>query len=186
MNNDTEIISNNWIEAMLEFAQRNDVGAVGALLYYPNETIQHAGTIVGIAGFAGHSHRHFPRNTLGYIGRAKLIQNLSAVTAACLMVEKSIFEEVGSFDENYSLALNDVDLCMKIRQKGYLIIYTPYAALYHYESKSRGYEEATEKQARFKKEIEFFQKRWKDELAKGDPYYSPNLTLDREDFTIKI
>jgi GT2 family glycosyltransferase len=186
LNNDMEVISPDWISAMLEFAQRTDVGAVGALLYYPNDTIQHAGVIVGLGGVADHSHRYFPRNALGYMGRPKSIQNLSAVTAACLMTKRKVFEEVGGFDENYSHAFNDVDYCLKIRERGYLIVYTPYAELYHYESLSRGFEDTPEKQARFKKEIEYFQSKWKDVLAKGDPYYSPNLTLERTDFSIRI
>jgi GT2 family glycosyltransferase len=186
LNNDTEIISPEWIQAMLEFAQRRDVGAVGALLYYPNNTIQHAGVIVGIGGFAGHPHRHFHKDSLGYMGRAKVCQNMSAVTGACLMTKKQVFKEVGGFDENYSHALNDIDFCLKIRERGYLIVYTPYAELYHYESLSRGYEDTKEKQKRFKKEIIYFQKKWKDILDNGDPYYNPNLTLNREDFSIRI
>jgi GT2 family glycosyltransferase len=162
------------------------VGAVGALLYYPNHTIQHAGVILGLGGVAGHPHRYFPSEDFGYMGRAKIIQNLTAVTAACMMMRKRVFEEVGSFDENYSHAYGDVDLCVKIRAKGYLIIYTPYAELYHYESLSRGYEDTPEKQVRFKKEKEYFQRKWNDVLAKGDPYYNPNLTLDLGDFSIMI
>jgi GT2 family glycosyltransferase len=186
LNNDTEVISPDWIENMLEFAQRKDVGAVGALLYYPDDTIQHGGVILGIKGVAGHSHKHMKRDSPGYFGRLKTIQNLSAVTAACLMTKKSIFNEVGGFDVNLSHAFNDVDYCLKIRERGYLIIYTPYAELYHHESISRGYEDTPEKQARFRKEIDLFQGRWKEILAKGDPYYNPNLTLDREDFSIKV
>ncbi len=186
LNNETEVISPDWIESMIEFAQRKDVGAVGTLLYYPNNTIQHAGVILGIGGVAGHSHKHFPRNTLGYMGRPKVIQNLSAVTAACLITKKWIFEEVGGFDESYSHAFNDIDFCLKIRERGYLIVYTPYAELYHHESLSRGYEDIPEKQARFKREIEYFQKKWKNVLSKGAPYYNPNLTFDRENFSIRI
>ena len=186
LNNDIEIISSDWIESMLEFAQRKEVGAVGALLHYINNTIQHAGVIVGIAGFAGHSHRHSHRNSMGYMGRAKLIQNISAVTGACLMTKKSVFNDIGGFDENFSHALNDIDLCLRIRNKGFLIVYTPYAELYHFESESRGYEDTKEKQARFTKEIELFQDKWNDVLAKGDPYYNPNLTLEKEDFSLRI
>lgn len=186
LNNDTEVISPDWIEAMLEFAQRKDVGAVGALLYYPNDTIQHAGVIVGIAGFAGHPHKHFQRNAFGYMGRAKLVQNLSAVTAACLMTKKSVFEQVGGFDERLAFSFNDVDLCLKMREEGYLVIWTPYAELYHHDSKTRGYEDTPEKQERFRCEIEYFRSKWKHVLEKGDPYYNPNLTLDKEDFSIKI
>jgi len=186
LNNDTEVISPDWIEAMLEFAQRKDVGAVGALLYYPNDTIQHGGIILGIKGVAAHSHLGSSRDSMGYFGRLKTIQNLSAVTAACLMTKKEIFKEVDGFDENYTHAFNDVDFCLKIRQKGYLIVYTPYAELYHHESLTRGYEDTPEKKLRFKKEIEYFQGRWKEVLSKGDLYYNPNLTLEREDFSIRI
>jgi GT2 family glycosyltransferase len=186
LNNDTEVINPDWLERLLEHAQRPDVGAVGAKLYYHDDKIQHAGVIIGIGGVAGHSHKFFPREADGYMGRAKVIQNLSAVTAACMMMRKEVFEEIGGFDEGYPYAFNDVDLCMKIREKGYLIVWTPYAQLYHYESKSRGYEDIPEKRERFKKEIEYFQKKWKLIFDKGDPYYNPNLTLDREDFSIKV
>jgi len=186
LNNDTEVISPDWIEAMLELAQRKDVGAVGSLLYYPNDTIQHGGIILGIKGIAGHSHKYFSRDSLGYFGRLKSIQNLSAVTAACLMTKKTVFEEIGGFDENCAYAFNDVDFCLKMREKGYLIVYTPYAEFYHHESLSRGYEDTPEKKERFKKEIEYFRRKWKEVLDKGDPYYNPNLTLDREDFSIRI
>lgn len=185
LDSDTEIISREWITAMLEHVQRKEVGIAGALLYYPNDTIQHAGVIIGINGVAGHSHKYFPRNTFGYMNRVKIIQNLSAVTAACLMTKKNVFEEVGGFDENYSHTY-DLDFCLKVKEKGYLIVYTPYSELYHHKSLSRSYEDTLEKQARFKKEVEYFQRKWKDVLAKGDPYYNPNLTLDKEDFSIRI
>jgi len=185
LNNDTEIISPDWIEAMLEFVQREDVGAVGALLYYPNETIQHAGVIIGIGGVAGYAHWQFPRNSAGYNGRIEVIQNLSAVTAACLMARKNIFKKVRGFDENYSIAYNDIDLCMKIRERGYLIVYTPYAELYHYESLSRGAEDTEEKQLRFFKETRYFQSKWVRALGECDPYYNPNLSLFRNDFSLK-
>lgn len=186
LNNDTEVINNEWLERMLEHAQRNEVGAVGAKLYYPNYTIQHAGVILGIGGVAGHSHKDYNGNDFGYYNRLKITQNLSAVTGACLMMRKEVFAQVGGFDESYPYAFNDVDLCMKIRNKGYLILFTPYAELYHYESKTRGYEDTPEKLKRFYKEIELFKKKWGDVLEKGDPYYSPNLTLDKEDFSIRI
>ena len=186
LNNDTEVISSDWIEAMLEFAQRRDVGAVGALLYYPNDTVQHAGTIVGIGGVAAHAHKHFQKESVGYFGRIKTVQNLSAVTAACLMTKKSVFNEVGGLNENLSHAFNDVDYCLKIRGRGYMVVYTPYAELYHHESLSRGYEDSPGKRERFKNEIKYFQAKWKDFLIKGDPYYNPNLTLDSEDFSIRV
>ncbi|RCV65570.1 Glycosyltransferase, partial [Methanophagales archaeon] len=158
LNSDTEVISEEWLSAMLEHAQRSEVGAVGAKLLYPNNTIQHAGIIIGIIGkppVAGHSHRYFPASHFGYCGRIQHVQNLSAVTAACMMVRKEVFEEVGGFDEHLAVAFNDVDFCLKIREQDYLIVYTPYAELYHYESLSRGYDDNPEKKARFLKEVEY-------------------------------
>jgi glycosyltransferase involved in cell wall biosynthesis len=186
LDNDTEIISPQWIEAMLEHAQRKDVGAVGALLYYPNDTVQHAGIVLGMGGLAGYPHRGLRKASLGYFGRLRIIQNLSAVNASCLMTKREIFEQIGGFDENYSCVLNDIDFCLKIRERGYLIVYTPYAELYHHESLNRGYEDIPEKQPTLKKEIEYFHRKWKEVLAKGDPYYNPNLTLKRGDFSIRI
>jgi len=186
LNNDTEVISGEWLEAMLEFCKRRDVGAVGAKLLYPNDTIQHAGIIIALGGVAGHSHKNFHKDDPGYTWRPHLIQNLSAVTAACMMLRKEVFKELGGFDEELSVAFNDVELCLKIREKGYLIVYTPYAELYHHESLSRGYENTQEKQARFLKEVEYIKKKWGHVIDKGDPYYNPNLTLDREDFSIKL
>ncbi|MEW9991025.1 glycosyltransferase [Clostridium butyricum] len=186
LNNDIEVISENWLQEMLMYSQREDIGAVGAKLYYENETIQHAGVIIGIGGFAGHSHRHIDRRCGGYFSRCKIQQNLSAVTAACLMMRKNVFEEINGFDESFKVALNDVDLCLRIRKLSYLIAWTPYAELYHYESISRGYEDTPEKKKRFEGEVEKFQDRWKNELEQGDPYYNPNLTLGAEDFSLKL
>lgn len=185
LNNDTEIITPDWIEEMLMFAQREDVGAAGAMLYYPDDTIQHAGVILGIGGVAGHSHKYFKRGDYGYMSRLSLAQNLSAVTAACVMIRKDVWEQIGGLDESLAVAFNDVDMCMRIRKAGYLIVWTPFAELYHYESKSRGYEDTPDKQERFRSEVERFQKRWGKELAAGDPYYNPNLTLKREDFSLR-
>lgn len=185
LNNDIEVITPDWIQEMLMFAQRPDVGAVGAMLYYPDDTIQHAGVILGIGGVAGHAHKNFARGDYGYMSRATIVQNLSAVTAACMMVSRDVWNQVHGLDESYEVAFNDVDLCMRIREAGYLIVWTPYAELYHYESKSRGYEDTPEKKRRFEGEVRRFQARWNKELAAGDPYYNPNLTLDREDFSIK-
>ena len=192
LNNDTEVISEEWLTAMLEHVQRKEIGAVGAKLLYPNNTIQHAGVILGITGtpgkkgVAGHSHKYLPNTEHGYFFRPHLIQNLSAVTAACMMLRKAVFEEVGGFDENLSVAFNDVDLCLRIREKGYLIVYTPYAILYHHESLSRGYEDNPEKQTRFLKEVGYIREKWGHIIDKGDPYYNPNLTLEKEDFSIKL
>ena len=185
LNNDIEIISPNWIEEMLMFAQRGDVGAVGMMLYYPDNTVQHAGVILGIGGIAGHSHKYFDRRESGYMSRMTLAQNLSAVTAASMMVRTSVFHSVGGFDESLPVAFNDVDLCMKIRRAGYLIVFTPYAEAYHHESKSRGAEDTPQKQARFRGEVARFREKWGTALEAGDPYYNPNLTLLYEDFRLK-
>ncbi|MDR1359338.1 MAG: glycosyltransferase family 2 protein [Coriobacteriales bacterium] len=184
LNNDTEVINPAWLEEMLMFAQRGDVGAVGAKLYYPDNTIQHAGVILGIAGGAGHSHKGKKRNDLGYFNRAQLVQNISAVTGACLMVGKNTFFEVEGFTEEFTIAYNDVDLCLKLRERGYLNVYTPYAELYHFESKSRGYEDTPEKIARLRSEVVRLRTRWGEVFENGDPYYNPNLTLEREDFSL--
>ncbi len=183
LNNDIEVITPDWIEEMLMFAQRKDVGAVGAKLYYPDDTIQHAGVIVGLGGVAGHSHKYFDRKNPGYMARTVIAQNLSACTAACLLIRRDVFDEVDGIDEKFAVAFNDIDLCMKIRDAGYLIVFTPYAEFYHYESKSRGLENSPEKAERFNGEIRRFKSKWGKQLEKGDPYYNPNLTLDREDFS---
>jgi len=186
LNDDTEVINNDWLERMVEHALREEVGAVGAKLYYPNGRIQHAGIIVGGEGIAIHLHKFFHRKSYGYFGRLMAIQNVSAVTGACLMIRKKVFEEVGEFDERFSLAFNDVDLCLSLRKKGYLIVWTPHAELYHHESKTRGYEDTPEKRARFKVESELFLQKWKEELTSADPYYNPNLNPKRGDFSIKV
>lgn len=186
LNNDIEIITPEWIEEMLMYVQRDDVGICGAKLYYPDNTIQHAGVIVGLGGVAGHCFGGFNRNDNGYLCHLVCAQELSAVTAACLMIKASVFEEVNGLDEdNFKVAYNDVDLCLKVREKGHLIVWTPYAEAYHYESKSRGYEDTPEKQKRFIAEQNYFKTKWADFLKKGDPYYNPNLTVDRGDYTVK-
>ncbi|MBQ2934348.1 MAG: glycosyltransferase family 2 protein [Clostridia bacterium] len=185
LNNDIEVITPDWIEQMLMFAQRKDVGAVGAKLYYDDDTIQHAGVIVGLGGVAGHSHKGFARDNPGYMARASIAQNLSACTAACLLIRKDVYDRVEGLDEGYAVAFNDIDLCMKIRASGYLIVFTPFAEFYHYESKSRGDEDTPEKRARFNSEVFRFQERWKKQLKSGDPYYNLNLSLDTEDFALK-
>lgn len=186
LNNDTEIIKEDSIEEMLGYCMREDVGAVGARLYFEDDTIQHAGVIVGLGGVAGHAFPGFPHDAVGYFGRIVTAQDYSAVTAACIMIKKTVFEQVGGFDEGFAVAFNDVDLCLKIRKAGYLIVYNPYAELSHYESKSRGYEDTEEKVKRFNSEISLFKRKWKDFLEQGDPYYSPNLTLDKCDFTLNV
>lgn len=185
LNNDTKLLTPNWIEEMLGFAQREDVGAVGVELFYPDNTIQHAGIIIGIGGIAGHVFKNLPRERHGYFSKDAMIQNLSAVTAACIMTKKSIYDEVGYMDEGFKVAFNDVDFCLKIREKGKLIVYDPYVQFTHYESKSRGFEDTPEKQIRFKSEIDRFDERWKCFLDKGDPYYNKNLRLDNDQYAIK-
>lgn len=186
LNNDTEVISPDWLERMLEFATRKDVGAVGAKLYYPDGTVQHAGVIVGIKNNVGHSHKYLPKRSHGYMGRLQIVQNVSAVTGACLMMRKDVFTEVNGFEENYAISSSDIDLCLKIRGKGYLIVWTPWAELYHYESKTRGHEDTSEKKEILKRDVQLFQQKWKHLLADGDPYYSPNLSIEKEDFSIRI
>jgi len=184
LNNDVTVINSDWLERMVEYAQHENIGAVGAKLYYPDDTIQHAGVIVGIGGVAGHTHRSFPRSSYGYFGRLQVVQNLSAVTGACLMVRKNIFEEIHGFDEGYPLAFGDIDFCLRIREKGYLIVWSPFAELYHFESKTRGYEDSPEKLERFEHEMDRFKKRWNKFLENGDIYYNKNLSLERDDFAI--
>jgi len=186
LNNDIEIITPDWIESMLELSQRKNTGAVGAKLYYPNDTIQHAGVIIGIGGVAGHSHKHHDAKHPGYFTRLSLIQNYSAVTAACLLIKKEIFEELdGLDDENLAIAFNDIDFCLRIKELGYLNTFTPYCEAYHHESISRGYEDTVEKQLRFSKEVMYMQKRHKSILLNGDPYYNKNLTLEHENFELE-
>ena len=185
LNNDTLVITSAWIEEMLMFAQRGDVGAVGVKLFYPDHTIQHAGVCLGLGGVAGRFFSGVDHRNVGYMGRLIYAQNLSAVSAACMMVRRDVWDEVGGLDETFSVEFNDVDLCMRIRKAGYLIVWTPYAELYHYESRSRGSDDTPEKQQRHAGEVRRFQERWAKELAAGDPYYNPNLTLDRGDFSLR-
>lgn len=185
LNNDTEIINEDCLEELLGYCTREDVGAVGARLYYEDDTIQHAGVVIGFGGIAGHCFVQQKRGFTGYCHRIICAQDYSAVTAACMMVKRKAFEEVGGLSEELQVAFNDIDFCMKLRQAGYLIVYNPYAELYHYESKSRGLEDTPEKVARFNREIATFEKRWPDILRDGDPFYNPNLTLDSQDFSLK-
>ena len=161
---------------------RPDVGAVGARLYYEDDTIQHAGVVIGFGGVAGHCFVQQKRNETGYCHRIICAQDYSAVTAACMLVKKEAFEKVGGLSEALQVAFNDIDFCLKLQKAGYLVVYNPYAELYHYESKSRGLEDTPEKVARFNREIAVFEKRWPEILKNGDPYYNPNLTLDSQDF----
>lgn len=186
LNNDTEIINKDCVRELLSYCMRPEVGIVGARLYYEDDTIQHAGVIVGLGGIAGHGFVGEAKDSVGYFSRIICAQDLSAVTAACMMVKKSVFEEVGGFEEKLAVAFNDVDFCLKVRKAGHLVVYNPYAELHHYESKSRGLEDTEEKVRRFQGEIMTFAGRWKEFLKEGDPYYSPNLTLERNDFSLRV
>lgn len=183
INNDIDVISGEWLTEMVSIALQPGVGAVGARLLYPDGTLQHGGVVLGLGGVAGHSHRHLPKGHNGYFARAMLQQTFSAVTAACLVVRRSIFLEVGGLEEkNLPVAFGDVDFCLRVREAGYRNVWTPYAELYHHESASRGCEDTPEKRARFAGEVRYMQERW-GSLLQNDPAYSPNLTLDRDDFS---
>lgn len=185
LNNDVEILTPDWMEEMLQNCQQENVAAVGAKLYYPDDTIQHAGVVLGLGGIAGHIMCRASKEDPGYFGRMISVQEISAVTAACMMVKKSDFDAVGGLDETFQVAFNDIDLCMKFRAAGKKIIFTPYAELYHYESKSRGLEDTPEKQFRFDKEVKRFQEKWAQQLEMEDPYYSPNLSVTEGDCSLR-
>jgi len=190
LNNDTEVITRTWIEELLMYSQREDVGAVGCMLYYPDYTIQHAGVVLGLGAHrtAGHTHYKLVKENLGYMGRLCYAQNVSAVTAACLMVKKQLFDEVSGLSEEFAVALNDVDFCLKLRQKQLLNVFTPFAELFHYESASRGsdVDNASRKNAdRYNLESEEFKKKWKEVLDAGDPYFNPNFSLDYSNYVLK-
>lgn len=188
LHNDIKVISESWIEEMLMYAQRKDVGVVGAKLYYEDHSIQHAGMLIGVGKdrIVAYSHHKQPKENIGYMGRLFYAQNVSAVTLACMMVRKEVYEELGGLEENFTLAYNDVDFCMKARERGYAVIFTPYAELYHYESNLRELKDTEESKIKFQKEAKILKERWKKELEKGDPYYNPNFDLDRDDFMIKM
>lgn len=185
LNNDTEIISETAISELLGCCMRDDVGIVGAKLYFGDDTIQHAGVVVGLSGFAGHVFTGYSKNNYGFMMRARINGNYSAVTAACMMVDRKAFEQVGGFSEDFVVALNDIDFCLKVRELGLLVVFNAFSEWHHYESKSRGYEDTEEKIARFQGEIERFQKKWADILEKGDPYYNPNFGYYQWPFTLK-
>ena len=188
LNNDTAVITLDWIEEMLMYAQRADVGAVGAKLYYGDRTIQHAGVVLGLGQHrtAGHSHYRVSSSNLGYMGRLCYAQNVMAVTGACLMMKKALYTELGGLDENFAVSLNDVDLCIRAWKAGHVNVFTPFAELYHYESVSRGLDDHGEKAARYERDSEAFRAKWKELLVKGDPYYNPNFSLDRSDFALRL
>ena len=186
LNNDTEVITPDWMEELLMYAMRKDVGVVGAKLYYPDKTIQHAGIVIGLGAHrtAGHTHYRIPEANVGYMGKLCYAQDVTAVTGACMMVSKALYEELGGLDESFTVALNDVDFCLRVREKGLLNIFTPFAELYHYESKSRGSDKKDERALRYQQESDRFRVKWADALAKGDPYYNQNFSLDHSDFTV--
>ena len=185
LNNDVKVITPGWIKEMLGVCQRPEVGAVGVKLIYPDNTIQHAGCVIGIGGIAGHMFVDMPANRTGYLHKASILQDMSAVTAACMMMKKTSFEEAGGFTEKLSVAFNDVDLCLKVRKNEKLIVYDPYVQLYHMESKTRGAEDSTEKVRRFQEEIEYMRCQWIDILKKGDPYYNKNLSLTKWNYSLR-
>ncbi|MBR1772248.1 MAG: glycosyltransferase [Lachnospiraceae bacterium] len=188
LNNDTEVITFDWIEELLMYAQRKDVGAVGAKLYYPDMTIQHAGVVIGLGahGTAGHSHYKVAGTDLGYMGRLCYAQDVSAVTGACLMVKKSLYDELGGLEEDFAVSLNDVDFCLRLLQKGLWNVFTPFAELFHYESISRGLDDQGEKAARYERESAKFRQKWKAFIEQGDPFYNPNFTLGRSNFVLRV
>ncbi len=188
LNNDTQVITPSWMEELLMYAQREDVGAVGCKLYYPDKTIQHAGIVIGMGahGTAGHTHYKHYYQDLGYMGRLCYAQNVSAVTGACLMVKKSLYDSVGGLDESFEVSLNDVDFCLRLREKKLLNIFTPFAELYHFESVSRGSDDKGANAERYDKESAHFREKWASVLQKGDPYFNPNFTLTRSDYALKI
>jgi len=185
LNNDTEMINPDCLWQLLGYCMREDVGVVGARLYYEDNTIQHAGVVIGFGGIAGHTFIGFDRQANGYFSRIICAQDYSAVTAACMMTKKSVFLQAGGMTEELVVAFNDIDYCMKVQELGKLVVYNPYAQLYHYESKSRGLEDSPEKQERYYKEMKYFVTKWKEYMDQGDPYYNPNLTLSKADFSLK-
>ena len=186
LNNDTEVITPRWLEEMIMYAQQERMGCVGVKLLYPDNTIQHAGIGFGYLTLAAHMHKNFPVGHPGYMGRLVYAQDVYAVTAACLMVRKSVYDEVNGLDESFAVAFNDVDFCVRVREAGYTNVFTPFAQLYHYESKSRGLDESPAKRKRFESEVKRFQQRWAKQLAAGDPCLNPNFDLMKEDFTFDI
>ena len=183
MNNDIEVLTPDWLEEMVSFAHRADIGCVGARLWYPSGLLQHGGVITGVGGVAGHAHLNLLRGDRGYFNRAVLHQSFSAVTAACLLVRRSVFEQVGGLDELLAVAYNDVDFCLRIREAGYRNVWTPYAEMAHHESATRGYETTPAKQARLEQEMNLLRQRWGEQLF-NDPAYSPNLNLNKPDFDL--
>jgi len=185
LNNDTEVIAPDWMEALLGQARRPQIGAAGALLLYPDGTVQHGGVVLGILGLAGHAHRYLAGSGPGYHGALELDTNYLALTGACLMVERRKYLEVGGLDETLAVSYNDVDLCLKLRRVGYRNVFVPRARLYHYESKSRGGDDTPAKVARAMEEVSTIRRRWP-QFAARDPYYNQNLSVDAEDFGLRL
>jgi GT2 family glycosyltransferase len=186
INNDVEVITQEWLTEMVSQALRPDIGCVGAKLYYPDDTLQHGGVVLGIGGVAGHSHKYSPRGAEGYFSRLRIVHNVSAVTGAALLIRKEVFDAVGGLDEQgLTVAFNDVDLCLKVMKAGYRNLWTPFAELYHHESKTRGTDLTPERQSRFQGECELMRQRWGD-LISCDPYYSPHLTLHHENYSLAM
>lgn len=185
LNNDVEVRTDDWMEELVGNCLRPEVGITGVKLLYPDGTIQHAGTVIGIGGIAGHMFVNMPGERSGYLHKASLQMDYSAVTAACMMMKREVFEKIGGFEEQLSVAFNDVDLCLRTNEAGYLVVYDPYVELYHYESKSRGTEDSEEKVRRFQCEIEFMRTRWEKLLKKGDPYYNKNLSLSKWNYSLR-
>ncbi len=185
LNNDTELLDGDSITELLRHSMRPEIGVVGAKLLYGDDTVQHAGVIIGMGGIAGHVFTGLPDDECGYMCRAECTQNYSAVTAACMMTKKSVFDSVGGFSEDLKVAFNDIDYCLKVRESGKLLVYSPYARLYHHESKSRGQEDTKAKVRRFNQEISSFRNKWPDILINGDPCYNLNLTLEKSDFSLR-
>ncbi len=184
LNNDVQVITKGWMKEMLSHCQRKEVAMVGAKLYYPDDTVQSAGTVIGMLGLAGHAFSNMPRQQSGYMHRASIQMDVSGTTAACAMIKRKVYEQVGGLEEKLKVAFNDVDLGLKIVSAGYLIVYDPYAELYHYESKSRGSADGLSE--RHLREVEFAQKKWADFLEKGDPCYNRNLSLRKQDYSLRI
>ena len=185
LNNDVEVLSEGWLEKLIGNTQRPEVGITGVRLLYPDGTVQHAGTVIGMGGVAGHMLVGLSGNRSGYLNKAVTQMNYSAVTAACMMMKRDVFEQLNGFEEQLAVAFNDVDLCLRTVDAGKLVVYNPYVELRHYESKSRGAEDSEEKVRRFQKEIEFMRTRWEDLLKKGDPYYNKNLSLSKWNYSLR-
>jgi GT2 family glycosyltransferase len=183
LNNDVEVLHADWLTEMVSRAMQPKVAMVGARLWYPNGTIQHAGVILGAGGIAGHAHAGLRRGEPGYFARAHLAQDVSAVTTACAVVKREVYLQVGGFDENLAVTFNDVDLCLRLREAGYRIVWTPYAELVHHESASRGFDNSAPKQVRFLAEVEYMKSKW-GHILQRDRFYNPNLSLDEDLFTL--